>query len=277
MDDAIESLKNAVRCNTTQEMTYTALAGIEYLKDFKAANDKVYRICPSSYNTSYLKLSKDADCLIYDEAGGYSFGPYRFGTRGEENRIFGAKPLRYLQWLTGKAFDFENWKDGYTAEFICPGDVDVSVKLSVETVKNVETRLQTYTDCLKMTVCAEQKGREENCYFYDYTHCGTKEYYFAKGYGIVKFDFTWGNVLSSTAELVSYSLPAADTDSYFQLQIGNRWEYAELNLTDENYTAKRIMEVMVGMNGKYIISDSQKFWYNGTEDEYNAFKESLNK
>ena len=71
--------------------------------------------------------------------------------------------------------------------------------------------------------------------------------------------------------LVSCKLPAAD-DSYLPVQIGNYWEYDEVNLTAEGYRAKRILHVDCGRDGSYVVSDNQEFVYQGTEEEYESFK-----
>ncbi len=277
VDAALENLQKAVRTNSTQESVLTALGGIDYLKRFKAAYEKGYRICPSSYNTSYLRVNEKTKRCYFDEAI-YAFGPYRFGTRFEENRIFGTKIFRFLQDTVGCLFDYKRWSDGYTKTYPYPNNNEFTVSIAVENVGTVATKLGAYEDCLKVTAEVERAGEKKNYYFdapFQYVHCGKKEFYFAKGYGIVKCDFTWGNMLTSSAELVAYELPAADENSYFPVQIGNQWEYDEVTLTEENYRAKRRMKVAGGIGEKYILTESQEFWYLGTEEEYEEFKVSL--
>ncbi len=278
VDSAIKSLQKSVRANTSERTVFTALGGIEYLTHFKEAYDKNYRICPSSYNTSFLTLGEDGKSWNYDEAA-YSFGPYKYGTRHEENRIFGVKPFRYLQMLLGYVFNEEIFKDGYkTVLKDQDWDETANIELSVENIGTLTTSLGCFEDCLKVAINAELKDKSGNYYFndyYRYTNMGKKEFYFAKGYGIVKFDFTWGTMLKSSSELVECEFPAADEESYFPVQIGNRWEYEEVNLARENYRARRIIKVACGMNDKYLLNDSQEFWYNGTEEEYEKFKASI--
>ncbi len=274
IDVALENLQKAVRTNSTQESVLTALGGIDYLKRFKEACEKGYRICPSSYNTSYLRVNEKNKRCYFDEAI-YAFGPYRYGTRFEENRIFGMKIFRYLQDTVGCLFDYKRWSDGYTKTYPYPNNNEFTISIAVENVGTVATKLGTYENCLKVTVEVERAGEKKNYYFdapFQYVHCGKKEFYFAKGYGIVKCDFTWGNMLTSSAELVAYELPAANENSYFPVQIGNQWEYDEVTLTKENYRAKRKMKVAGGIGEKYILTESQEFWYLGTEEEYEKFK-----
>jgi hypothetical protein len=91
---------------------------------------------------------------------------------------------------------------------------------------------------------------------------------------MVRFNYTWGDCLKSSSDLVSYTNPTAD-DSYMPLSLGSTWEYDEMNLTGEGYRAKRILKVACGMNGKYLTHDMQEFLYLGTEDEYEVFKTEL--
>jgi phytoene dehydrogenase-like protein len=58
----------------------------------------------------------------------------------------------------------------------------------------------------------------------------------------------------------------------FPVQIGNRWEYDETHLTEENYRAKFIMSVICGIGGRFTVSTSQEFVWQGTEEEYEAWK-----
>ena len=169
----------------------------------------------------------------------------------------------------------KKWVIGYT-ETKDLGD-DITANVSVTEGGTVTTAAGVFTVTIKLTVVCEKAGMDDDYYMkhnYQYTFCGTKEYWFAKGVGLVRFRCIWGKSLDSTAELVSFKVPAAD-DSYMPIQIGNTWEYDELNLTREGYLAKRFMRIDYGMNDNFIISDNQEFVFKGTEEEYEAFKASL--
>lgn len=173
----------------------------------------------------------------------------------------------------------DRWEDGFSEE----RDINVydnpgRLSLKVEDGGTVTTPAGTFTNTLKLTLNAKSTEREGDYYFgdnYTYVWAGVKEYWFARGVGIVKHVCTWGNALSSVCSLTSYSCPAAD-DSYMPIQIGNRWEYDEENLTREGYRAKRLMEIKSGMADRYLMTNSQQFWYLGTEEEYEEFKKNLN-
>lgn len=269
LDEAFEKLRLAVRRNSSQNAAFTALAGIDYLTRFREYQKKGYRFCPSSMNASYLTVKSGT--VQYEESGAYSFGPTRWGSRFEENRIFGVKPFRYLQTLTGRVYD-EKWVVGYHEDFPVD-DGAVTAKLAVTDGGTVTVKAGTFENCLKVTITAEYGTMGENYYFnnFRYTHCGKKEFWFAPGVGIVRFDYTWGTSLKSSSELVSYSTPAAGNEM-MPVYIGSRWEYDEKNLTAEGYRAKRVIHVACGMDGKYLADDAQEFIYLGTEKEYEAFR-----
>lgn len=272
IDDAISLLQKAVKVNSSQNASVAAMGGIEYLRRMAEYHKKGYRFCPSSYNTSFL-IQKD-HCIHYDESGAYSFGPYRWGSRFEENRIFGVKPFRYLQELTGCIWN-DKWTNGYTERFKAD-DENVDVVLTVKECDTIKTQAGVFDNCIKITLEAEIPNKSPVYYFegYRYVWCGKKEFYYAKGVGIVRFDYTWGACLSSSSELVSY-VNLIGEDSYMPLGLGSRWEYDEMFLTKEGYSAKRIIDVACGMNGKYLTHDIQEFLYLGTEEEYEDFKKKL--
>lgn len=269
VDEAIAMLRQAVRANTTQNAAVMALAGIEYLTRVRDWQAKGYRLCPSSINGSYL-LENDG-VITYNEAAAYSFGPHRLGTRHEENRIFGVKPFRYLQLLTGKLYD-PRWVAGYHEEFAWVHGA-IKVQLDVSDGGTVTTAAGTFADCLKVTLHAENDTRGQKDYFhnFEYVDCGVKEFWFAPSVGIVRFVFTWGESLRSESELVAYSVPAAEGEM-MPVMMGNHWEYDEVNLTAEGYRAKRINTVAAGMGRRFLLTDAQEFLFLGTEEEYEAFK-----
>lgn len=267
IDKAISYLKEAVRINTSQNAVCMALAGIESLSRFAYWKNKGWRLCPSSISGS--GITETDGKLCYSEAGVYSVPtPYRFGTRGEENRIFGIKPFRYLQALTGRIWDDE-WKPGYERKFEYNG---VTGKISVCEGGNITTEAGTFDETIKVITYVDRPVGKP--YFYDAAECGRKEYYFAKGVGLVRHDCIWGEELTSRSELAFYSLPAAK-DEYMPFSIGNRWEYDEMNLKSEGYRARRIYNVLCGNAGKYLLSDIQEFWYMGNEEAYDRFKADI--
>ena len=59
------------------------------------------------------------------------------------------------------------------------------------------------------------------------------------------------------------------------MYLGNRWRYDELGLTGEGYIARRDYKVASGMNGRYLLMDTQMFTFRGNTDAYEAFKKAL--
>ncbi|MBO5212349.1 MAG: RNA polymerase sigma factor [Clostridia bacterium] len=270
IDEAISSLQKAISANTSLNASLAALHGIKYLRRLQNRLDKKYRLCPAAYNTSYL--TKSDNKITYDEKI-YTFGPYRWGSRFEENRIFGVKPLRYLDRITNCIWN-DKWVDGYSETLKNQDGEEYSI--SVEKCEAIKTNAGTFEDCIKVTLVMEEPGQNGNYYFNDYmyVHCGKKVYYFAKGVGIVKFDFTWGDALSSSSELSSYT-NLVGSDSYMPLDLGCEWEYDEMNLTNEGYIAKRTIQILSGINGRFFANDMQEFIYLGTDEEYESFKRNL--
>ena len=272
LEASINMLKKAVRENSSHQSVQGALNGISFLTRMSNYQQKGYRFCPSHSGLSFL--SRQNNRMLFEEARLYDLTPYRFGTRHEENRIFGAKPFRYLQILLGCVWD-EQWVPGYTKILDRTFGEPIPCNLSVEEGGKVSVPAGDFEGCIKVTVSVEKPGLGEHEYFFSHIWCGTKEFWFAPGVGLVKFDFTWGTDLSSSCELTTYDLPAADPDSYLPVCIGNHWEYDEVNLTEEGYRAKRIMSVVGGMNGQYLLADNQEFLYLGTEMAYESFKKRL--
>ena len=269
--EAIGHLQNAVRVNSGETAAAAALGGIAYLRRMEEYQKKGYRFCPSSYNGSYLIAKHGA--VYYHEAEFCSFGPYRYGDRDAENRIFGVKSFRYLERLVGKVWD-EKWVPGYTDVIRRdPGESSRwETRLSVSEGGTVTVKAGTFENCIKVTLERDlPKGETDHFRGFRFTHCGKKEFWYAPGVGIVRFDYTWGERLSASSELVSYANPAGDT-SFFPLTLGCAWEYEERNLTAEGYAAKRSIQIPCGMDGKYFAHDVQEFVYLGTEDEYEAMK-----
>lgn len=272
--EAIEALRSALRKNTSEQDTYTALGGIEYLERF-AGYMKKYRLCPSSYST-YILSHKDGRVSTKEYL--CSFGPYRWGTHHCEDRIYGAKPLRYQEQLLGRIWD-DKWTVGYheeDAEKKHPykGEEEAHLlSLTVNDGGTVTVPAGAFENCIKLTI---EYGRTDEipvceCFNANGSSIlGKKEYYLARGVGIVRFDCDWGKSLDSSLVLTSYKNPARD-DSFFPLAIGCEWEYDESGLTSRGYCAKRVMKIPCGHGGSYLMQDSQEFYYRGTDEEYDAF------
>lgn len=276
VDEAIKELRKAIKANTTQKSAMAAIGGIEYLGRMNEFLKKGYRLCPSYYDASYL--TKIDGRISYGEAGAYSFGPFRWGGRFEENRRFGTNLFRFLQMLLGYVWS-DKWTFGYS-ETLCKniqGTDNVTRKITIDSEKHtVTTKAGKFDNCMKVTFEAELPNVSGNYYFdeYQYLWCGKKEFWFKKGVGVVRFDYTWGEYLKSSCELVSYVNLSGD-ESYMPLALGCEWEYDEVNLTNEGYRAKRIIKVACGMGDKFLVHDMLEFFYLGTEEEYEAFKERL--
>lgn len=99
---------------------------------------------------------------------------------------------------------------------------------------------------------------------------GKKEYYLARGVGIVRFDCDWGESLDSSLVLTSYKSPAHD-DSFCPFAIGCEWECDESGLTSQGYCVKRVMKIPCGRGVNYLMQDPQEFYYRGTDEEYDSF------
>lgn len=267
-EEAIGYLQRAVQENSNQNAALAALGGIEYLTRYLEGKKKGYRFCPSSYNASYL-IGTDGK-VRYLESGAYSFGPYRWGSRFEENRIYGVKPFRYLQGTLNRIWD-EKWVPGYSEQV----KTDFwDVHLEVSDGGAISVPCGSFAESVKVTLRVDENSMKPGDYFYNHTTAGIKEFWFVRGVGIVRFDYTWGEVLRSSSVLSKYENPAG-VDSFLPLSLGCGWEYDEVNLTGEGYCAKRIVKVACGRDEKYMIHDMQEFHYKGTEEEYEAFKQRL--
>lgn len=274
IDDALGAMRAAVRANTSAESVGAALAGIETLTRFADYQKRGYRICPSSVSTQRVLVDGGK---ITTEYGNYSFAPYQLGKRGRyEDRIFGIKPLRYLQMLAGCLWNPE-WKPGYTERREVPGR-DGEVTIKAEEGGTVETPCGTFHDCLKLTLEAEKEGMEPGYYFkdrYSYMWCGRKEFWFAPGVGLVRHVCTWGDVISSEAVLTAFCQPASDGREYYPMHLGSRWEYEEAHLASEGYRAANIIAVQSGVCGRYEITTAQEFVYLGSVENYEKLPRML--
>ncbi|MBE6638663.1 MAG: RNA polymerase sigma factor [Ruminococcaceae bacterium] len=267
-------LRAAVRANTNEKAVATAIFSTSVIGKYADYQRRGYRFLPGSISSRNVK--RENGCIA--EVGGYDycFGPYRYGWRGKyEDRIFGIKPFRYLDWFTNCYWNDE-WKPGFKAE-IPYSDYDnngATVYLSVEDGGTVETPCGRFEDCIKLTFDAEMPGEREEHYYlnwndgYAFQWCGKKEYWFAPGVGIVRHVCTWGNHISSEMILNSFEVPGSDGKEYLPVHIGTKWEYVETHLTKEGYRAAFCVSIPSGMDGTYQWISSQEFVYLDTEENY---------
>ncbi|MBR4959494.1 MAG: sigma-70 family RNA polymerase sigma factor, partial [Clostridia bacterium] len=259
--------------NQNQECTAWALGALEYLEE-KIPYDKLgWRFCPSSINGSYVNITDNR--ITYTESHFSSMETGAWGTRGEENRIFGVKPFRYLQMCTGGLWD-SRWVPGFTEERILDYSDKAVLNIEVGEGGTVETPAGVFENCLHLVIDGEVDGvsHDYNYYFYSHTHCGHKEYWFAPGVGVVRFVCDWGRFVKSDCVLSSYKTVARDGE-YMPVYPGSRWQYDELGLTGEGYIARRDYSVASGMYGRYLLVDNQMFTFKGDVEAYDAFKKSL--
>lgn len=271
--EAIELLRCALRKNTSERDTVTALGGIDYLERMTDYMKK-YRLCPSSFNTSLLSRR---DGRVTEKDFYYSFGPYRWGTHHTEDRIFGAKPLRYQENFFGCIWD-DKWVVGYHEEdaerkhpYKRSGEMH-KFTFDVTDGGAVTVPAGTFENCLKLTIEYGEPEEVPTEWFNGTggSVMGKKEYWLARGVGIVRFDCDWGGTLNSSLRLTSYKNPARE-DGYFPLAIGCEWEYDEAVLTSQGYCAKRVMKIPCGHGGNFLMQHAQEFYYRGTDAEYDAF------
>jgi len=259
--------------NQNDESTAYALGALDYLDEKIPYDAQGWRFCPSSVNGSYVNV-KDGK-ITYTESVLPSLDTGLWGTRGEENGIFGVKPFRFLQDCAGALWD-ERWVPGFTEERIIDYSDKAVMHISVEEGGTVVTPSGTYENCLHLIVEGEVDGvaHEYTYYFYSHTHCGRKDFWFAPGVGVVRFVCDWGGFVKTDCVLSTYKTVAKDGE-YMPVYPGNRWQYDELGLTGEGYIARRDYKVASGMHGRYMLVDNQMFTFKGNTEAYEAFKKSL--
>jgi RNA polymerase sigma-70 factor (ECF subfamily) len=273
LSEAIDKLRLVIRRNESREYTDLALRGVRYLEQMRGFQAKEYRTLPSGYRSGYLTVRDGA--IYTDENILFSIGLSRWGTRLEENRIFGVHPFRYLQQLLGKTWD-DAWTPGFTSETQYQNDG--VLRFAVDDADTVTVAAGTFENCVHLRLTLERDTDDGRYYLdkYKYMHCGTKDWWFAPGVGIVKFDCKWGDCLSSSTELTEYELPAM-ASGYLPAAIGNKWTYEETNLASEGYLCRETYELASGVEGKYLLCVSQTMTYLGTEAQYDAWQETLPK
>ena len=279
VEEAIEALRAAVRKNTSERDTQTALGGIEYLERFTEYMKK-YRLCPSSFNT-FMWSKKDGRVTTNDNY--YSFGPYRWGTYHIEDCIFGAKPYRYQERFLECIWD-DKWVVGYHEEdaecqhpFRYAGEKETHrFTFDVEDGGTVTVGAGTFDDCLKLTIRygTLDDVPKEAFACNGGSALGVKEYWLARGVGIVRIDCDFGRGMNTSLRLTSFKNPAHE-DGYFPLAVGCEWEYDEETLTSNGYCAKVRTKIPCGHSGKFMIAQAQEFFYRGSDEEYDAFIKSL--
>ncbi len=273
---AANMLRRIIMENRMAECTAFANGALVAMEE-KIAYDKLgWRFCPSSINGSYATVKPDGK-ITYGETEFHSFVIGPWGSRGEENGIFGVKPFRYLQ-MGMQCLWNPSWVPGYTEETT---DTDWDDKtwhqtLTVTGGETVEIPLGKFENCLHLTIDREVQGveRDYTHYFYSHTYCGHKEYWFAPGVGVVRFTCDWGGFVKTDCVLSDYHTVAKDGE-YMPMYVGNRWRYDELGLTGEGYIARRDYSVAYGMNGRYLLVDNQMFTYRGNVEAYEEFKRQL--
>lgn len=275
-DRTFTACEKVIRNNHTSENVAYAMGMRAHLQEiipYKKAN---WRFCPGSINGSYI--TKVDNRLLYSESEYASIDTGAWGTRGEENRIFGVKPFRFLSMIFSTLWD-ARWVPGYTSEVPYMDYLSEPFirRIRVEDVPEITVQAGTFHNCRKVIVDLDSvngTNADYGYYFYSHTQCGHKEWVFAPGVGVVQFLCDWGGVEHSVCELSDYDTVASDGE-YMPVYIGNRWVYNETQLTAEGYIARREYNVMNGMHDRYFLMDNQLFTYKGDLDAYNAFKESL--
>lgn len=270
---AAQLCRRIVMDNQNQECTAYALGALEYLEEKLSYDAQEWRFCPSSINGTYVNMTDGR--ITYTESAFSSMETGVWGSRGEENGIFGIKPFRYLQMCAGGLWD-PRWVPGFTEERVLDYTDKAVLRISVEEGGTVTIPLGSFENCLHLVIDGEVDGiaHDYTYYFYSHTHCGHKEFWFAPGVGVVRFLCDWGGFVKTDCVLSDYHTVAKNGE-YLPVYLGNRWRYDELGLTGEGYIARRDYKVASGMNGRYLLMDTQMFTFRGNTDAYEAFKKAL--
>ncbi len=273
---AVDMLRQIILTNASREAVDDALSLLDYLDEKAVCDKQNWRFCPSSANISALALQTEHGRIRYGENDHVYCDTGVWGSRGEENRIFGVKPFRYLQALTGTLWD-DRWIAGYEADVAHKWRDNVATHIKVEDGGRIETPAGVFENTLHITLtCGDIDAPKDTDYFFRNTDCGEKDYWFAPGVGVVRFDCRWGRHLASSCVLTDYRVTAREGEM-MPVHIGNRWRYEEVNLTAEGYIARRDYQVLSGMGGNFRLGDHQMFTFKGTVEEYEAYKASLAK
>ena len=142
----------------------------------------------------------------------------------------------------------------------------------------VRTPAGEFARCWKFRVDTTQQPIEEmdeqtkRQYELNKINCGSREFWFAPGIGLVKYRADQESGLKGTVELASYSVQN-ETSDYFPLAVGNWWEYRPAAL-HKNYVYKDRFEIIDGGNEQFFISHCQYAYWNGSEEERKVFLDS---
>lgn len=271
--EAADTLRAIVIANSDRESVDCALSILPYLEEKAGYDQKNWRFCPSSANISSLTLRQSHGRVTYDECDVFSCDTGVWGSRGEENRIFGVKPFRYLQCLTDTLWD-DRWVAGYTEEHTHSWK-NATIRLAVTDGGQVETPAGVFESTICLIVEAgDTDAPRDTDYFFRDTEMGIKRFWFAPGVGVVRFTCDWGRHISSDCVLTAYRTVAAEGEM-MPIHIGNTWQYDEVNLSAEGYVARRDYHVLSGMGNRYLLGDHQMFTFKGTVEEYEAYKAKL--
>ncbi|MBR5516071.1 MAG: sigma-70 family RNA polymerase sigma factor [Clostridia bacterium] len=272
-EKAKERLQYIIEQSDDKELRNSAKAMLPVLEE-KLPLDKLnWRFLPSSTNISEIQFRGNG--IKYYE-GMHSCNVLgHFGTRHEENRIFGAKPFRYLCTLCGTLWD-DKWVTGYkdvinNVRF----DQGRCLKITVLDGGKLKTPAGVFENTLRLILDCEPYDDPGKCqtFFYDAIGCGVKEYWYAKNVGIVRFKCTWDKHLTSDLYLTEYNI-AESHGEMLPIYVGNSWRYEEKYLTEENYIARRDYNIISGNNGRYRLADSQFFTWRGSVEEYEEWKKN---
>lgn len=269
-EEAADVLRTIAKNSSDANHVATAIYFLETLEERIECQKEKWRVCPTGIATDTVKESDGLFLLYGTEYPMLSAGP--FGTRSEENRIFGVKIFSYLEWLGGSLWKDE-WKPGYVYEGELYGQ---PMRHTVTDGGTVVTPAGTFENTVHLLIDYEVEGNHDDYfhYFYNNPESGQKEYWFAPGVGIVRHKCTWGKHLDSDALLSEYTVIDGG-DEMMPLHVGNHWRYDEMKLTNENYIARRDYKLLTKNGSDYLMGTHQFFTYCGTLEEYNAFKESL--
>ncbi len=275
-EDALDKCKEVVILNDSRDSVDAALFMIPHIEERISHQKLDWRYMPSSVQTGLIVKTEKGYGFGYDDEP-FTFGLTlgSFGTRHEENRIFGAKPWRYAQYFSDTLWD-KRWVPGYKETYPYDDYEDAAPTVSVEEGGTVETPAGTFENTVKVTFeCGDLD--HESCYgyyFYNHTGRGRKVFWFAPGVGIVRFRADWGRHINTDTLLTAYKVIAKDNEM-MPFHVGNYWCYDEQRLTAENYIARMEYKILSGTSERFIFGACQTFAFKGTVEEYDAFKESL--
>jgi len=271
-EKAESKLEEILLISDDKFVTESAEHVLECIREILPMKKANWRFCPSSANISEIWLHDDKTQYIECVHLCAVLGPY--GTRHEENRIFGAKPFRYLMRYFGTIWD-KKWKPDYKENIDRKIIWGLEEDLTVYTEEGgrIETPAGVFENTLHLVIECDPEARRCKDGFYKATEYGIKEYWFAEGVGIVRNRCQWGDFLNSDLYLTMYHTVSVDGEM-MPIHTGNFWRYEEKNLSEENYIARYDIKILSGDGERYRIFNSQLFTWRGSTDEYNKWKEN---